>query len=436
MKKRFFALTVLIIILSAILPIKAEPNYDGSVYRFNDYNEAVSEDEFRALNTKINENIEPLTMDFPIFILDEYTFDGELYEYAEIVYKNNKFGYGEKVDGIFLVLDEQNSRFGIYFYGNAENNIPKAKKQWLKDKFSELYADESYTYYMTMDEYLNCVFSLVTEWHLGKPDKPNGMPYWYTDDVSTFQDYHAGNPPRVVDNAGILTEEQKAELTEQVERICNTYDYSYVIFTDDSTHGLSREVYGADFIYFGGYGKGDDYSAVCFFLCLEEGNRGWLTISTNSYEEVYTSDVTYTIDEIVDSDMRSGNYYTAIKKQADYIEKSLSEGNFELIERPKPKKTNFFGWPLIVGIIISLIISGMTVSDMKSKMRLHTAVSANEYLVKGSLNIRNLTKKLMYVTVSKRKKNTESSGGGGGGSSYSSGSSSSGGSYSAGGRSF
>ena len=433
MKKRFFASIMLIFILLPVLFIRAEENYDGSIYRFNDYTGSVTEAESQALNDKINISIEPLKTDFPIFLLDTFDFDGELWEYADIVYEKNKFGYGDKKDGIFLVIDLQNNRFGVYFYGKANSNTPSAKQIELRDKIKALFDDEETSYYAIFDRYLDIAFELAREWNLEKADKQDGMPYWYTDDVEGFQNYHAENPPRVVDDAGILTEEQKAELTEQVQRICDTYDYSYVIFTDDSTHGLSKEVYGADFIYYGGYGKGDDFSAVCFFLCLEEGNRGWRTISTNSYEEVYTSDVTYTIDEIVDSDMRSGNYFTALKNQADYIEKSLAEGNFEIIEPRKAKKTNFFGWPLIVGIIIALVIAGMVIADMEAKMRLSTAVSANEYLAKGSLNIRNKSVQLMYSTITRTKKQESSSGGG---SSYSSGSASSGGSYSAGGRDF
>lgn len=433
MKKRFFASILLVLIVLPIFFIKAEQNYDGSIYRFNDYSESVTEDESRALNDKINVSIEPLKTDFPIFLLDTFNFDGELSEYAEIVYENNKFGYGDKKDGIFLVVDLENSRFGIYFYGKADSNIPKSKKDEFWEKIKALLNDAEIPYYVVFDQYLDGAFELAKEWNVEKADKENGMPYWYTDDVAGFQNYHAENPARVVDDAGILTAEQKAELSEQVQRICDTYDYAYVIFIDDSTHGLSKEVYGADFIYYGGYGKGDDYSAVCFFLCLQEGNRGWRTISTNSYEDIYNADVTYTIDEIVDSDMRSGNYFEALKKQADYIEKSLSEGNFEIIEPPKPKKTNFFGWPLIVGVIIAMVIAGMVVSEMKKKMRLHTAVSANEYLAKGSLNIRNKSVKLIYCTITKSKRRESSSGGG---SSYSSGSASSGGSYSAGGRDF
>ena len=433
MKKRFFASALLIILTLPIFIVKAEEDYDNSVYRFNDYCNSVTEEEDRLINDRIDEKIGVLQMDFPIFVLDEYNYDGEFIEYAEDVYERNKFGYGSRKSGIFLLINDKYEVYDVYFFGKAKDSLPKLKKTGIYSEAKYIFEDSGMSHFEMFNTYLDMVFALTEEWHINKGDKEDGMPYWYTDDVEGFQNYHAENPPRVVDNAGIFTPEQLAELSEQVQRICDTYDFSYVIFTDDSTHGLSKDVYGADFIYYGGYGKGDDYSAVCFFLCLEEGNRGWRTISTNSYEEIFNSDVTYTIDETVDSDMRKGNYFTAIKKQADYVEKSLADGHFEIIERRSEGKTNPFGWPLIVGIIISLVIAEMVIAGMESKMRLSTAVSANEYLVKGSLNIRNKTVKYMYSTITKTRKRESSSGGG---SSYSSGSASSGGSYSSGGRDF
>lgn len=432
MLKRIIYFLITLVLAFEIAPkTMAEPMYNGAIYRFNDYAEMVSEEESVSLNDRINENIEPLKMDFPVFVLDTYDYDMELWEYAETVYKNNNFGYGETKDGIFLVIDMENGKYNIFFYGRAESAIPKSKKDALFEKTDGLFNDDDISNYQAFNEYLDFVFAICKEWNIDKRDKADGMPYWYADDVANFQNYHAENPPRVVDDMGLLTEAQKAELTEQVQRICDTYDFSYVIFIDDNTYNLSKDVYAADFIYFGGYGKGDDFSAVCFFLCLQDGNRGWRTVSTNSYEDIFTSDVTYTIDEIVDRDMRSGNYFEALKKQADYIEKSLGEGNFGIIE-PKSNRTNLFGWPLIVGIIIALVIALMVIESMKKKMYVYTQVGANEYLVKGSLNIRNKSVRLLYSTITRTEKKESS----GGGSSYSSGSSSSGGSYSSGGRDF
>ncbi|MBR4172984.1 MAG: TPM domain-containing protein, partial [Clostridia bacterium] len=389
--------------------------------------------------------IDLLKTDFPVFLLDSYDYDMELWEYAEEVYENNNFGYGENKDGIFLVVDYQNSRYGIYYFGNADKNVPYLRQQSFLDETGTLIGDGgSYEIFM---QYLDSVFALAKEWNVDKADKPDGMPYWYPDDVDAFQDYHAENPERVVDNAGILTAEQKETLTKKVQNICDKYDFGYVIFTDDSTYGLSKEVYSADFLYFGGYGKGDDFSSVCFFLSLEEGNRGWRTTSTNSYENIFTENVTYTIDELVDSDIRAGRYYEAFLKQADYIERNLEKAYgaedgievnlddivFETVHRKSPFVANFFGWPIIVGIIIAMVIAGMVIAGMKKKMVLSTAVSANEYLQKGSLNIRNKAVNHLYTTITRTRKSEKSSGGG---SSYSSGSSSSGGSYSSGGRDF
>lgn len=433
MKKRFFSCVLLILIILPAVFIKAEPLYDGSIYRFNDYCEYVSEEEHKSINARINESIEPLKMDFPVFVLDKYDYDMELSEYADIVFENNKFGYGEKKSGIFLIIDTENEVYNIFFYGDAQNNIPKAVKDRLFEKADSLFSDNTLSNYDMFNSYFDSVFAIAKEWNVDKADKSDGMPYWYVDDTSAFENYHADNPLRVVDDMGLFTDEQKEELTEQVQRICDRYDFSYVIFIDDKTYGLSKDVYAADFLYYGGYGKGDDFSAVCFFLSLEEGNRGWRTVSINGYENIFTSDVTYTIDEIVDKDMRSGNYFTAIKKQADYIEKSLSEGNFEIIPKKSRNKVNFFGWPLIVGLIISFVIAEIVISDMISKMRLSTVVSANEYLEKGSLNIRNKSVRRIYTTITRREKQESSRGGG---SSYSSGSASSGGSYSSGGRDF
>lgn len=439
MKKRFFAgLTVMLIILP-IFFVKAEAQHDGSVYRFNDYCEFVSEEENRELNERIDQSIEELKMDFPIFVLDEYTGDTELSEYAETVYEKNKFGYGEEKSGIFLIVNTDGNDCGLFFYGTAEKDIPRLKRESFTGLAEEIFNNEALSRYDMAKSYLDAVFALTAEWHIDKADKEDGMPYWYADDVEGFQNYHAEDSPRVVDNAGIFTREEQTELEEQVKRICDNYDLSYVIFTDDSSYGLSKEVYSADFLYYGGYGRGDDFDAVCFFLCLEDGNRGWRTTSIGRCQDVFTKDVTYMIDETVDSDMRAGNYYTAIKKQADFIEKNLERGKekgkniYETEFRLKSKLRVFLGWPLIVGIIISLVIMGMTVEDMKQKMRVSTAVKADEYLENGSLKIRNKNVRLIYTTVTRRAKPEKSSGGG---SSYSSGHSSSGGSYSSGGRDF
>lgn len=149
--------------------------------------------------------------------------------------------------------------------------------------------------------------------------------YWYPENQPDFQDFHGENLPRVVDNAEILTDEQESELSAEVQYIVDRYNIGYVIFTDDDNHGLSKEVYSADFLYYNGYGVGDTYDAVVFYLSLEEGNRGWRTTSIGNCENIFNSTVTYTIDELVDYDIRTNrDYYTAFKKHIAFVDSLMS----------------------------------------------------------------------------------------------------------------
>ena len=150
------------------------------------------------------------------------------------------------------------------------------------------------------------------------------MPYWYPYDYSGFSDYHGKDLPRVVDDADVLTDEEEAELDEKITQMVNELGVGYVIFTDDSNHGLSPEEYSSDFLHFNGYGVGDEYGAVVFYLCFEPGDRCWRTTSINSYERIFTSDVTYEIDETIDSSIRNGDYFGGCMLHAEYVEDMFS----------------------------------------------------------------------------------------------------------------
>ena len=95
-----------------------------------------------------------------------------------------------------------------------------------------------------------------------------GMPSWYPESPETFQDFHGKNLKRVVDNANLLTVEEEEALSEKAEELSEKYDKGFVILTDKSSYGLSKEVYAADFFIFNGYGVGDNYSGVILFLFM------------------------------------------------------------------------------------------------------------------------------------------------------------------------
>lgn len=338
-----FILTVAIILSSFVcVPSYASSEmYDDSYYRFNDFCDLVSEEEYKALNSLIDSKIDELKMDFPTSVCNSIEEGESLYDYAELFYTKNNFGYGDTKDGIILIIDMNNMLVNVFFFGNAAQTFTTGQRDELVNKLLDDWNSDSLTTYGVLYNYYTNVFKMVEETLSVReltggmpeysketpklPNKEDGMPYWYPDKVDNFENFHGENLPYVVDDAGIFTPEQEKILSDKVEAICKKYGISYVLFTDIDNHGLSQEVYSADFLYFNGYGIGSDYSSAVFYLSLEEGNRGWRTIATNSMEQYFTADITYEIDELVDADMRAGNYFTAFYNQVTFVENMFAK---------------------------------------------------------------------------------------------------------------
>ncbi len=153
----------------------------------------------------------------------------------------------------------------------------------------------------------------------------SALPAWYPANPDHFRNFHGENLPRVVDNADTLTPEEEAELSAQIENIVQKYDFGFAIFTDSTTHGISMERYSYDFFRYNGYGRGDDFRGSVFFHSLEPGNRGWRTTSVGQARQIFTYDVTNSLDDLIDSDIRAGRHYVAYKKYVAGVEAIYSD---------------------------------------------------------------------------------------------------------------
>lgn len=318
-----FAFAVLLLCCLWLPALAAEENdlFDRSYRRFNDYSDTVTEEQDAQLNAKARAKMDELQMDFPVCVF--YTRESEttLSEFAADFYERNKFGCGEEKSGILLVLDTKSALFGVYYYGEADALINERVRDRLSDIFITACHNDDLTYYDAFDRYYDAAFALVEHARRFAEGK---MPVWYPEVTEGFTDFHGEDLPAVVDDAHIFTPEQFETLSEKITAMNDRLGISYVALTSDYNYGLSPEYYSSDFLHFNGYGVGDGYGAVVFYLSLDVDDRCWLTISINSYEPLFTEDVTYEIDEMVDSSIRGGEYYEAFLMHADYVEKLFS----------------------------------------------------------------------------------------------------------------
>ncbi|MBO4432077.1 MAG: TPM domain-containing protein [Clostridia bacterium] len=299
-----------------------------------------------------------------------------------------------------------------------------------------------------MKRIISAVFCVVLIFSLCFPVFAD-MPYWYPENTEGFTDFHGENLRRVVDDADIFTDEEEAELNRRMNEVVDNLGIGYALFTDNDNHGLSPEEYSSDFLHFGGYGVGENYGAVVFYISFEEGKRCWRTTSINSYESIFNAETTFVIDELVDADIRAGRYYNAYLTHIEFVEKLFLNGGEipaeydEYVDRYSDYEygsddssddvVSRFLICIAVAVVIGLIVGGMRLSSLKKAMKVVAPVDAREYLKKDSFVLRDKKTFYLYSTVTKSAK--QKSSGSGGGSSFSSGSSS-GGSYSSGGRSF
>ena len=258
---------------------------------------------------------------------------------------------------------------------------------------------------------------------------PNALPDWYPENIAVFHDFHAVKPPRVVDNAGILTDEQEEALSEKAQELSEKHDTGFVIFTDNSTYGLSKEIYASDFFIFNGYGAGDNYSGVILFLSLELGNRGWRTLAFGDCEKIYNNErLINQLDDAIEPDIVGGKYYEAFDAYIDYTDYILKHERFPVSSGTKAKS-------LGLGLIAGLIAASAKTSSAKKRMNIQPQMAAATYFINDSLNISNKTANFLYSSITKTPRVTESRSSGGG-SSFGGGVSSSGHTFSGGGRDF
>lgn len=434
--------------IAFFLPVSAV-YYKDDIYRLNDFCETITDKEQKDLNATIDKMVPKLGIDLPVYIFTALD-DGEtLEDRANYFYDHNGYGYGDNKSGIMLAVSFKSAIYGVYRYGDAKTLIDDGEASDISDKFSSDYSNDVSVYDL-ISNYLNNVNAAVKGSAATDTttEREDGMPYWYLEgDTSGFTDFHGENLRRVVDDADIFTEEQELVLNERINEVIEKLGIGYVLLTDNDNHGLSPEEYSSDFLHFGGYGVGDNYGAVVFYLCFDPSDRCWRTTSINSYESIFTAKVTYVIDELVDADIRAGNYYEAFLTHISFVE-DLFENDGVLPDTYDSYAKSYSNYVsgsgdssspfenllicIIVAVVVGTIVGGMHLVACRNAMRVVAPVDAHEYLKKGSFVLRDKKTYYLYSTVTKTAKQKSS---GSGGSSYSSGSSS-GGSYSSGGRSF
>lgn len=432
MKRIFTWCLCLALAILCVAPAAAAVN-DSSLPRIIDEGGWIDDEQEEALAALSAENAETYGVDCAVFILASLPegFDGSITDYNDAVYRDYAYGCGDDRAFVLLTLDTDQMLFTVNTYRGAGTAVSDEQREALSDKFIENVNGGAMSFEDAVRAFLldAAVTVSAADW-TDTSANTAAKPDWYPADVKAFTDFHNdASVSRVVDNADIFTPAQEAEMAEKIAAIQQTYNYDFVVYTDDTSYGLDRGICAADFYQFNGYGYGSDYSGGVLFICMEPGNRGWWTAARGGYRNLFTEENCNAIDDRLEPYMVKGDYGDGVLGYLD--------DTSELMRTGKVPKTLHFGLPIAAGIVAFLLGGTITTAILRSGMKtVRHADQAHEYLVDRSFHLRRSNDFYLHSSVTRTKRVKEERSGGGG-SSYSGGySSSGGGSFSGGGRSF
>lgn len=243
--------------------------------------------------------------------------------------------------------------------------------------------------------------------------------------------------PHIIDEAGLLSDDQIAVLEDLADSISYAADMDVVILTVDSLGSKTSEEFADDYYDYHHYGIGPDNSGILLLLAMKD--RDW-AISTCGDAIYAVTD--YGIEQIFSAIapyLAKGQYYSAFLEFLDqvldyydaylkgepidgYVSEYTGPGSFEVGTQEtvvhSPGKQESFGHKFVrcfgIALVIGLIVSGINLLIQRSAMNtLRKQFGAQDYIVPGSFQPRNFRDIFLYSQQTRTRIESSSSSGGG-----------------------
>lgn len=207
-------------------------------------------------------------------------------------------------------------------------------------------------------------------------------------------------PPRMVDDADLLSDAEEAALTERLDTISETYQIDVVVVTVPSTDGAEMRAYARNYYDNNGY-KPD---GTLLLISMEE--RDWWISGYGKAEAMFPTDTCESIGSLMIDDLSMGDYAAAFYTFADECE-YIIDG--ELNGYPFP-----FFTILVIALVVGFVAALIAVSVMKGQLKsVRAKDTAADYVKSGSMQVTLANELFLYRTVHRVKKASESNKSGG-----------------------
>jgi uncharacterized protein len=206
--------------------------------------------------------------------------------------------------------------------------------------------------------------------------------------------------PRVIDEVGFLSAQEKAELERRITYIREQYAFDLVIMVINDAGNKSAEAYADDYYDYTGYGIGPNADGA---MLLQVVNSRDIHISgTGNGEKIFNYQrINNTLDMIIPYLQRDDNFgaYKTFLDRAEYYLSTVEQ------DTENQKETMYFVSPLL-----ALALSLITFFSFRAKHKtVRPRYTASEYLKQGSLRF-TVRNDVFLSTFTSRTKRSSSGG--------------------------
>ncbi|MDO4486808.1 MAG: TPM domain-containing protein [Bacillota bacterium] len=214
------------------------------------------------------------------------------------------------------------------------------------------------------------------------------------------------HPPRLVDEAELLTDEEESSLADKLDAVSDKWQCDVAIVTVDSLGSKTATEFADDYFDYNGYGYGDNDDGIMLVISME--SRDW-AITTHAFGiEAFTdAGQEYIMNKVIPP-LGNESYSSAFSIFADqcdvFLEKARAGEPYDSHNLPKESHAKLYIlWIipcLIAGAILAFVL---TIKEKKSLKSVMKKAGAREYIGKVEINekhdkflYRNLDKVLIH----------------------------------------
>ena len=213
-------------------------------------------------------------------------------------------------------------------------------------------------------------------------------------------------PPRLVDNAGYLSDDQREQLSDRIDSLVDTYHIDIIILTISTLDHYTSSDYADQYFDNNGYGIGPDHSGI--LLLISEERQDWAVSTCGAgMDALPDKRIDQLMDPVVDH-LAQGEYFSAFHVYLDELEVYLKMYQDGITHTIEEVLTNLLV-ALLIGAVVALIVLLILRHTMNTARR---QTNAGQYVQHGSFNLYRRQDIFLYSKTTRTRRSSSSGSGG------------------------